>query len=138
MNLGWGPCDKAGGLAPGRVHKHPLLAIGDKAKAHAGAVEQGHHACGQGLLPTCAGRGPVENLAGGRHQHQHTGMLAARLDNHQVGGQGLAMLGHRHGEAGEIALGAGDGGLGHQQDAAQHPAYPRLVDGRVALAGHSL
>lgn len=92
----------------------------------------------RGSFPRTPGGGRSRAWPGGRHQHQHTGMLAARLDNHQVGGQGLALFGNRHGEAGEIALGAGDSGLGHQQDVAQHPVHPRLVDSRIALAGRPL
>ena len=132
------PRDQAGGLAPGRIHEQPLLAIGDQAKAHARAVEQGHHARGQRLPPAGALGRAVEGLAWSDDAHQHAGAIAPRLDNHHVGGQGLALLGHLHDEGGQITLGAGDRRIGEQEYAAQHPAHPRLVDRRVSLGADPL
>ena len=92
------PGGVAGGLAARGIDQHPLLAVGDQAQRHVGAVEQLHHAGGGGGLPVLADDGPVELLlcrvAGDQQLRLAGGIAARRANEGKVGAQGFAHFGH--------------------------------------------
>ncbi len=118
----------AGGFVAGSIDQHPPLAVGDQAQPHVRGVQQFHHPGVGRCLPVRPGTGFLQVLARRVDLDQQPSLTRigppGRIHDHQIGPQGLAMLGDDGLERLLDALALGDHLVGKLQHLLQHELDP--------------